>query len=103
MNRICETCDTKIRLGICEGKEGDFKYCYRKTGSRFGLEETIKPFTELIELHEHLDQSIDRQSLRLTDDYGNDGNMCLLMGKYYADDNEYPLGFITKIKEENND
>ena len=44
INKICETCDTRNRLCLCNGVEGDFKYCFRKVGSVYDLQETITPF-----------------------------------------------------------
>ena len=38
MNKLCEICDTRNRLGICNGRDGDFKYCFRRVGSMNGLE-----------------------------------------------------------------
>lgn len=52
MNKICETCDTKNRLRLCSGRDGDFKYCFRKAGSTYGLEQTITPFNTTDELEE---------------------------------------------------
>ena len=37
MNKLCEICDTRNRLGMCNGRDGDFKYCFRKVGSTNGL------------------------------------------------------------------
>lgn len=50
INKICETCDTRNRLCLCNGVEGDFKYCFRKVGSVYDLQETITPFNDLDEI-----------------------------------------------------
>lgn len=52
MNKICKTCDTRCRLGICKGRDGDFKYCFRRVGTLNGLETTITPFNTIDELYE---------------------------------------------------
>ena len=43
MNKLCEICDTRNRLCMCNGRDGDFKYCFRRVGSTNRLEETITP------------------------------------------------------------
>ena len=52
MNELCQICDTKIRLKKCNGKDGNFKFCFRRTGSIEGIEETITPFNSLHELYQ---------------------------------------------------
>lgn len=102
MNEICKTCDTRIRLQKCNGRDGDFRYCFRKVGSTYGLEKTIVPFSDLHELYqksEHLQNSVVEESMFLDgEDYGRDGHMVLLMGRYILDPdgNRYPIGFVTK-------
>ena len=53
MNKLCEICDTRNRLGMCNGRDGVFKYCFRKVGSTHRLEETITPFNTLHELYKN--------------------------------------------------
>lgn len=52
MNKICETCDTRNRLRICNGRDGDFRYCFRRKGSLTNLDQTITPFNTIDELYE---------------------------------------------------
>lgn len=99
MNEICKTCDTKNRLGLCEGKNGNFKYCFRKAGSTDGLEKTITPFTTMEDLYlscEWINTCFEQGSLKFDDYYyTNDKHMLLLYGKYFGDSKEYPIGFVT--------
>jgi hypothetical protein len=101
MNEICQKCDTRCQLELCEGKTGDFKYCFRKIGSTFDLKETITPFNTLHELYEKckwLDWVIPESLLLDNKQYGGD-NMVLLLGQYGAQksDNKLPLGFVTVL------
>lgn len=50
MNKLCDICDTKNRLHMCNGKCENFKYCFRKVGSLDYLEESIQPFNNIQEL-----------------------------------------------------
>lgn len=103
INKICETCDTRNRLCMCNGIEGDFKYCFRKVGSVYDLQETITPFNNLDELFlntcEYI-RDLDRESLYLSDEYyGNSKHMRLLFGRFLGDsgdsyDKGYPVGFV---------
>ena len=98
MNSICERCDTRIRLGLCNGRDGDFKFCFRKCGSLDGLKETITTFTttdELWERCEYLKDWVIKDSLELNNEpYGTKGNMCLLFGEA-IDHTTCPLGYVT--------
>lgn len=93
MNKICETCDTRCRLNMCIGREGKFKYCYRKCGSAEGLEESIRPFNNINELYYILNFPVIDNSLHI-ETYGK--NISILLGKYNLDNDvkEYPMGFI---------
>lgn len=97
MNNICITCDTRKRLGLCNGKYGSFKYCFRKSGSLDSIVESIQPFNELKELQDNsfLDWIL-KESLYMIP-YGD--NMNLLMGKYIdyeGTKKDGAVGFITK-------
>lgn len=101
MNEICKNCDTRCRLKICDGKSGDFKYCFRRVGSTNGLADTITPFNTLHELYEKQDwlDWIIPESLVLDDaPYGGD-NMVLLFGKQIdkMQDDLIPIGFVTVL------
>lgn len=108
MNSICRFCDTRIRLGICNGREGDFRYCFRRAGSIGGLAETITPFNTLDDLVENCEWlremlKIDEMKLILSDKpYEGDEHIVLLYGvQEYGDgcgspENRAPLGFVTR-------
>ena len=103
MNKICETCDSKERLKICEGRDGNFKYCFRRVGSVAGLKDSITPFNEISELE---DYTWAYQGCRISEYSGE--HMGILLGKFdplkndlssFLDldkEREYPIGFITK-------
>lgn len=98
MNKICKNCDTRLRLGMCNGKDGDFKYCYRKCGSLEGTKESIRQFNNINELYDHdkgglgeyLENSLEMKP------YGEHINILLGRFKYDYDTtkDKYPLGFI---------
>ena len=97
MNKICENCDTKNRLKLCNGNDGSFKYCFRKIGSLSGVKKSILPFNTLEELYSNSEYLSYTQldSLHMIP-YCD--HMMLLMGKYdkkFGDNREYPLGYIT--------
>ena len=100
MSIICETCDTKNRLGMCSGKCGNFNYCFRKVGSVCDLEETITPFNTIEDLYSnpcHYIQSLDKDSLTLDSDfYGKDCHIKLMRGKFLHDYSQklHPVGFV---------
>ena len=101
---ICYTCDTRKRLHMCNGRSGAFKYCFRKSGSTNGLEATITPFNKPDDLFVNkVDyiQALDKNSLILDEtNYGSDGFMCLMYGKFKGDidtADDYPVGYITKL------
>ena len=101
MNKICEICDTRCRLGMCNGKDGDFKYCFRKTGSIYDLEETITPFNTLHELYDKckwLDWVVPETLVLDSESYGTGNNMVLLWGQYreqLGTNKAQPCGFVT--------
>ena len=101
MNKLCEICDTRCRLGICNGNDGDFKYCFRKTGSTYGLEKTITPFNTLHELYEKckwLDCIVPETLILDNKPYGSGNNMVLLWGQHkgqLGSKNGQPCGFVT--------
>lgn len=93
--KICDTCDTKNRLCKCKGREGDFKYCYRKAGSTHGIEDSIFLFNDINELYDKIcDVEVVADSLCIKPYSGE--HISILMGKYIGDGNEYPMGFIIK-------
>ena len=101
MNKLCEICDTRNRLGMCNGRDGDFKYCFRRVGSTNRLEETITPFTTLHELYEKCSwlKWIVPETLELENEaYGRGNNRVLLWGQSESQlgTNEgQPVGFVT--------
>ena len=104
MNKLCEICDTRNRLGMCNGRDGVFKYCFRKVGSTHRLEETITPFNTLHELYEKCDwlDWIIPETIKLENkSYGSKNNMVLLMGKSENTDEYLPVGFVTANVTEN--
>lgn len=110
MNKICETCDTRLRLGICKGKDGDFRYCFRRMGSLNGLEITITPFNTLDELYEkcrwlnggeHPDNGYIKKQLYLDNvPYADDEHMRVLYGLHKKEedlDEKIECGWVRKI------
>lgn len=105
MNKICETCDTRKRLKMCNGRDGDFKYCYRPAGSVSSIPNNITPFNTIDELFEKNDwiKSVIKSTATLDNDYyGKDHHMKLLLGLFYGEPQEkiksksyYPVGFVT--------
>ena len=101
MNKLCEICDTRNRLGMCNGRDGDFKYCFRRVGSTNRLEETITPFTTLHELYEKCSwlKWIVPETLELENEaYGRGNNMVLLWGqseRQLGTNEGQPVGFVT--------
>ena len=97
MNIICTNCDTRNRLHLCGGKDGDFKYCFRRAGSTMGLKKTITQFNTLHELYQKcswLDWIIPETLVLENKPYGNNDNMVLLKG-HFGSNNSLPLGFVT--------
>ena len=104
MNKICETCDTRNRLKMCDGKDGDFRYCYRPAGSTSNIIGNITPFNTIDELFEKNDwiKSVIKSTATLDRDYyGKDHHMKLLLGLRYGEPQEkiesksyYPVGFV---------
>lgn len=104
MNKICKNCDTRCRLGLCDGREGDFKYCFRRTGSVSGLEDTITPFSTLHELYEKCSwlDWINPESLVLSNEPYGKNYMVLLLGQYAEKIDgtikNIPVGYVTVEK-----
>lgn len=98
MNKICEHCDTRNRLHLCDGQDGDFQYCFRPVGSFANIPGNITPYNDVIELYainKWLHEGVELSSLKLSDEmYGIDGHMKLLYGKFYGDENVYPVGYV---------
>lgn len=92
MNIICENCDTRIRLNLCNGKIGEFKYCYRPTGSLNNINnETILPFNKISEIKTPFDNAILKGTFEISD-YG--GRMKILTAEW-LDRKRFPVGYIT--------
>ena len=102
MNTICERCDTRCRLGMCHGKDGDFKYCFRPCGSIENIPGNIIPFNSIEELlakntGDYLTH-VAAESLFIPKHYyGFSRNMRLLMGHWDGDDDNkvYPIGYVS--------
>lgn len=99
MNDLCKICDTKNRLRMCNGRNGNFKYCFRRVGSISGLKETITPFTTLHELYEKCDwlEHIVPESLVLSNEAYSGNHMVLLWGQYedqIGTNKGQPLGYV---------
>lgn len=108
MNKICEHCDARLRLQLCEGREGNFKYCFRRAGSIDGLCETITPFSTLEELYDNCQWLMDcvkmgaliKDSIQMSNlQYGYDPYMVLLWGSWIGLNRKpllsSPIGFVT--------
>ena len=52
MNKICENCINRVTRHVCEGKDGDFKYCSWTTGVIKEIPRTLVQFNTLEELQE---------------------------------------------------
>lgn len=96
MSSICKTCDTKNRLNLCNGREEEFKYCYRRCGSISNIPETITPFNTIEELIINVPKGefdwVKTETLEIKP-YDND--IDILMGVFI--DNTYaPIGFIIR-------
>lgn len=108
MNKICRKCDTKNRLKMCIGRDGNFKYCFRRCGSLKGLEETITPFSTIDELYKKSNwlrsYTVKEYAKFNPNDGYIDNNMCILFGLFkekYIENKikngyRYPLGYIIK-------
>lgn len=102
MAKICETCDTKNRLGMCDGNKGEFKYCVRRTGTLSNIPGSITPFNEIDEIFSNpVWNELEHDSVLLdTDFYGMSGHMRLLYGRWDWDraakeeDCLYPVGYV---------
>ena len=107
MNKLCEICDTRNRLGMCKGKNGDFKYCFRRVGTTNRLEETITPFNSLHELYEKCNwlHWVVPETLELeSEPYGRENNMVLLWGqseRQLGTNEGQPVGYVTANITEN--
>lgn len=102
MGKICETCDTKNRLGMCKGNDAEFKYCVRRTGSVSNVPSSITPFNEVDEIFANpVWDELDRSSVILDENYyGSGTHMKLLWGRWNFDkeakeaDQGYPVGYV---------
>jgi hypothetical protein len=104
MSDICKTCDTRCRLGLCKGRDGDFRFCFRRIGTLTDLKDTITPFNTLHELYEKCDwlqEWFVPESLILDNQpYGRDNNMVLLWGQLKSKigtDEERSAGYVTAV------
>jgi hypothetical protein len=103
VNKVCENCDTRCRLGLCCGKDDDFKFCFRKVGSISGLKETITPFSTLHELYEKcgwLDWIVPESLVLDNEPYATDDNMVLLWGQsenQIGTNKGQPVGYVTVL------
>lgn len=101
MNNICKNCDTRNRMCLCDGRDGNFKYCFRKVGSSSGLEETITQFNTLHELYEKcgwLNWIVPKTLILDNKMYGCEDNMVLLWGQSLSQLNTnqgQPVGYVT--------
>lgn len=105
MNDICVTCDTRNRLHLCSGKDGNFTYCFRPVGSVSNIPGNIIQFNNIDELflHDGWVQNINKETVYLDDEYYGAGHhMRLLLGLFHGEPQEkidlgdcYPVGFIT--------
>lgn len=94
MNIICNTCDTRLRLNLCEGKYGDFKYCFRKCGSLEGTKESITPFNDLKELYDAATVKTWGVTQLRMKAYGGE-HLDILIGKF-PNGTLAPIGYIIK-------
>lgn len=102
MAKICETCDTRNRLCMCNGNESEFRYCVRRTGSLSNVPSSITPFNKLEEIFNNpIWDELDHSSVVLSEEYyGTDKHMRLLWGRWGFDikakeDNQgYPVGYV---------
>lgn len=98
MNQICETCDTRCRLHMCQGQDGDFKYCYRPVDSVDNIPDNITPFNTVDELYEKNKwiKSVERDSLVFDDKPYGSPYMKLLLGHFIGDtvNDKVPVGFV---------
>lgn len=93
MNKLCENCDTRIRLKMCIGKEGEFRFCFRKVGSTEGLEESITTFNDLKELIEKSPTYFENVKVETLKIQWYDIGTALLIGEW-VDGGVSPVGFI---------
>ena len=85
MNKVCETCDSRIRLNLCEGKNTEFKYCYRKSGNPQQTKDTIFQFNTIDELKIHIKKEhkyMDVESLTIAWEYSRDDTIGMILCKY---------------------
>lgn len=94
MNKICTTCDTRLRLGMCNGKEGDFRFCFRRCGSIEGTKESIYQFNDIEELYESPTiKNLTIKNLKMTNYYLE--HVGLVKGEY-PDGTMAPVGYVIK-------
>lgn len=103
MNIICESCDAKNRLKLCNGKDGSFKYCYRRSGNPEITKSSIFQFNTIEELKSNLivsDGCLNTDSMEIDWGYGRDNHTALILCKYKDNtwgiikDHLYPEGWI---------
>ena len=90
---------------MCNGQDGDFKYCYRPAGSTSNIPNNITPFNTIDELFEKNNwiKSVIKSTATLDNDYYDQNHhMKLLLGLFYGETQEkissksyYPVGFVT--------
>lgn len=103
-NEICKECDTRCRLKMCEGKQGDFRYCYRPVGSLDNISpSSIISFNTLNELVAKINQQEDELFHVEADtvELQPYGRMYMLIGQFVNDEErntKHPIGYIAKGK-----
>lgn len=103
MNKICKTCDTRNRLNLCNGRNGDFKYCYRPCGSISNITDiSIQPFNDVSEVETNFDGYIINDE-KWIEEYGGEhfkimmakiNNKYAENGKVWKQIETVPIGFI---------
>ena len=97
MAKICDTCDTKNRLGMCNGVCKEYKYCVRRTGSLGNVPGSIVQFNDVNEIFTHpAYEDLDESSVFISDSYYSGEHMKLLYGRWKFDDQKivYPVGYV---------
>lgn len=103
MNDICITCDTRNRLRLCNGRDGNFLYCFRPVGSVSNIPGNITPFNTIEELLKNNKWlNVIEDTVYLDDEYyGISKHMKLLLGLFKGESEEliasgykYPIGFV---------
>ena len=99
MAKICETCDTKNRLGMCEGRAEEFRYCVRRTGSISNIPGSITPFNEIDEIFKNpVYDRLDHKSVFLDEEYyGSTHHMKLLFGRWKHDEKAIDDNYVYHV------